>query len=70
MIHYLRDAHRRELSKTLQTILQSSTSDDAISGEVLELIGFDEIDLAMEIIRMRRDVSIEVVFVCYSFRQR
>lgn len=59
-VRLLRDAHRKELARSLQTILQSSSSDDAVSGEVLELIGFDEIDLAMEIIGMRRDVSTEV----------
>ncbi|RDB22853.1 putative helicase mug81 [Hypsizygus marmoreus] len=44
----------------LYTVLSSDRPDDIISGEIAELIGFDEIDLVMDILKERAFVAREL----------
>lgn len=55
-----RKANVRPLLDSLRTILSSDRHDDAISGEIAEIIGFDDIDLVMNIIQERRTVAQKV----------
>lgn len=55
--------HRRTLASSLRKILVSSDSSDVVSSEVVELIGFDDIELAMDIINLRHEVA-EKVRLC------
>ncbi|KAG9002686.1 hypothetical protein FRB94_003721 [Tulasnella sp. JGI-2019a] len=49
------------LLPTLAGLLVSDQSDDAISEEVLELLGFDEMDLVSEVLQDRKRVSFELL---------
>lgn len=48
------------LLATLQSALSSSRPNDDISGEIAELIGFEDIELVMEILDNRMSVVQEV----------
>lgn len=60
----MKNVHRKPniepLFVTLHSILFSSRPNDDISGEIAELIGFDEIELVMEILDNRTSVMMEV----------
>lgn len=45
---------------TLQSTLASSRPNDEVSGEIAELIGFEEIELVMDIMAHRALVSQDV----------
>ncbi len=51
---------RRDLARPLSSILLSDRSDEVVSGEVLELIGYDDIDLAMSILSHRDPIGHKV----------
>lgn len=46
--------------ENLSSILSSNRPDDAISGEIAEIVGFDDIEFVMEILNQRSIVSQEV----------
>ncbi|KAF5393646.1 hypothetical protein D9757_000135 [Collybiopsis confluens] len=50
----LQKSDRNYLLSSLHPVLSSARPDDDISGELAELIGFEEIELVMEIIRERK----------------
>ncbi|KAG6911722.1 hypothetical protein DXG01_007972 [Tephrocybe rancida] len=50
----------RPLLKSLRTILSSPREDDLISGDLVEIIGFDDIDLVMDILKDRGTVMQEL----------
>lgn len=54
------DPNRKQLAPALSQLLLSSSSDEAVSNEVVELIGFDEIELVMEIMAHRKAVGAQV----------
>lgn len=66
----LRKATLRDVLPTLLTILSSKDSDESISEQVLEVIGFDDIDLVTEILadraNMARAVSTHDILALYT----
>lgn len=48
------------LLQSLHALLSSSTPNEGISEELVEMIGFDEIELAMEILNERKSITNEV----------
>lgn len=44
----------------LHSILSSNAPDERISEELVEMIGFDEIELAMDLLKERRHIAQEV----------
>lgn len=56
----LRKPHLRPLLGSLHTILSSDRHNDDISGEIAEMVGFDEIDLVMDMLNERAAVVHEV----------
>lgn len=53
----LRKATLRDVLPTLSTILSSKDSDESISEQVLEIIGFDDIELVPEILADRANMA-------------
>jgi hypothetical protein len=56
----LRKPNIRPLLGSLYTVLSSDRRNDDISGEIAEMVGFDEIDLVMDILNERAAVAHEV----------
>jgi hypothetical protein len=54
---------------SLNALLSSSRPDDSISEELVEMLGFDEIELSMDILSSRNELSQEVAFL-YQYRYR
>lgn len=57
--HFTRKQNLQPLLSNLATILLSNKSDDAISEEILELLGFEEMDLVSDVLRDRKAVGQE-----------
>ncbi|PFH52850.1 hypothetical protein AMATHDRAFT_1892 [Amanita thiersii Skay4041] len=57
----LRQTHFEHLSDSLITLLSSSKSNDQISEELVEMVGFDNIELATDIITQRSIVLKELL---------
>lgn len=53
----LRKATLRDILPALSTILSSKDSDESISEQVLEVIGFDDIELVTEILADRTSIA-------------
>lgn len=66
----IRKATLRDVLPTLLTLLSSKDSDESISEQVLEVIGFDDIDLVTEILadraNMARAVSTHDILALYT----
>lgn len=58
------------LYKALYSILSSDRPNDDISGEVADIIGFEDIDLAMEILNYRVPILQEVRFFYIVCKKR
>lgn len=56
----LQKPHLRPLLGSLHTILSSDRHNDDISGEIAEMVGFDEIDLVMDMLNERAAVVHEL----------
>ena len=52
--------HIQPLLSALYAVLASSRPNDAISEELLEMIGFDDIELVMEVLNERSALNLEV----------
>ena len=46
--------------QSLNIVLSSNSPDESISEELVEMIGYDDIELAMEILSERRSIASEV----------
>ncbi|KAF5387927.1 hypothetical protein D9615_000311 [Tricholomella constricta] len=56
----LQTANIRPLLGSLRTALSSDRADDVISGEIAEIVGFDDIELAMDILKDRVSLAKEL----------
>lgn len=56
-----RKADSAHLVQSLQSILTSNRTDDEISGELVELLGYDELDNVIGIINDRESVIVQVL---------
>jgi hypothetical protein len=53
----IRKPHLRDFLPSIKSILESLRPDDAISEELLELIGYEDIDLVSELLQSRSSVA-------------
>lgn len=60
-LYFNRKQSLSPLLGSIRAIISSNRGDDAISGELAEIIGFDEIDLVMDILKDRIGVAQEVL---------
>lgn len=60
--HMDRDPQLRPLIPSILDALSAGHSDDRLSGELSELLGFDKIELVMEILSHRSDFHVAVGF--------